>query len=284
MAGTAALERLEPEEPEPWPAPLPCAPVGGGAPADGASRADLTGTVPERLRRALDACQVRYGPTALRAGIAADRGSGLSTGIAALDHLTGTGGLPLGRVTILEGPLGAGALTLGLAALAAASREVPCALVDFDHTVDPADLTAYAGVLDRLWVVRPREPLEGWAAARALVRAGVRTCLAVAGTGALAPAPSALLPALAETQAVCAVVGGTSVPEPWRVASSLTLAVAPLGWWWAHGDIAGVDVALHVGKHRLGPAGGRLRLRVRFPRPYPPGAGVEVLAAGPVAS
>ncbi|HVA21816.1 MAG TPA: hypothetical protein VNN74_06955 [Candidatus Micrarchaeia archaeon] len=276
MAGTAALDRLEPlEEPETlgWAA-------GAGAGAGPAGVSALR-TRPERLRQAVRACQVRYGAVALRTGVDAVRAQGLSTGIAALDRLTGVGGLPRGRITLLEGPAGAGTVALGLAALAAASREDPVALVDFSHTVDPADLLAYQGTLGRLWVVRPRQPLEGWAAVRALVRAGVRACLAVAGPRALALAPSALLPTLAETLAVCTVVGGPQAPGPWRVASSLTLACEPRGWWWVHGDIAGVDLACTVGKHRCGPAGGRLCLRVRFPRPYPPGAGVEALAAAP---
>ncbi|HUY96828.1 MAG TPA: hypothetical protein VMW47_04255 [Verrucomicrobiae bacterium] len=253
--------------------------MAGTAAPDPQAAAASSRPLPERLRRALDVCQVRYGPAALRAGVELAPGAGLATGVPALDRLTG--GLPLGRVTLLGGPPGAGAVGLGLAALAASSHEVPVALVDFEHTVDPADLLAYAGTFERLWVVRPRQPREGWAAVRALARAGVRACLAVAGAAALEPDPTTLLPTLAETRAVCTVVGGRQVPSCWRVASSLTLAVEPLGWWWVHGDIAGVDVALRVDKHRLGPAGGRLRLRVRFPRPYPPGAGVEALAVPP---
>ncbi len=277
MAGTAAFEGLDrPEAFEPLDPP-----GGRWRPAGGPLAAAASPPRPERLRRAVDACRIRYGPDALRTGVGSDPAATLSTGIPALDRLTGVGGLPLGRVSLLEGPAGAGTVALGLVTLAAASRDVPVALVDFTHAVDPADLVAYAGTLERLWVVRPRQSMEGWAAVRALVRAGVRACLAVAGPLALAPAPAALLATLAETLAVCTVVGAGPVPAPWRVASSLTLACAPRGWWWVHGDIAGSDLVCTVAKHRCGPAGGRLGLRVRFPRPYPPGAGVEALDAEP---
>ena len=225
----------------------------------------------------------RYGPAVIRIGAVASAPGPerLSTGIPALDALTG-GGLARGRITSWVGRPGAGGVPLALAVLAAASQEVPVALVDFTHQVDPADLCAYGGDLAQCWVVRPRHPDEGWAAVRGLVRAGVVMCLGICRPQdpALAAVPPALPAAVAEVGAVCQVAGGEEAADPWWRASHLVLRCAASRWWWVHGDVAGVDVTVQVARRRDGVPGAQAGLRVRFPRPYPPGAGVEALAVG----
>ncbi len=228
----------------------------------------------------------RYGPAVIRTGAGASAAApdGLSTGIPALDALTG-GGFPRGRITCWTGRPGAGSVPLALAVLAEVSREAPVALVDFTHQVDPADLCAYGGDLAQCWVVRPRCPEEGWAAVRGLVRAGVVMCLGVCHPRdpALAAVPPALPAAVAEAGAVCQVAGDEEEGDRWRRASHLVLRCSAPRWWWVHGDVAGVDVTVQVARRRGGAPGARAGLRVRFPRPYPPGAGVEALGEEPVA-
>lgn len=82
----------------------------------------------------------------------------LSTGFAALDSLTGCGGIPLGGMTLLTGVSTSGKLTLAYKTAVCAQQAYPkqvVAVVDVHATADP-DYLARAGVdLDRLLLVRP---------------------------------------------------------------------------------------------------------------------------------
>jgi recombination protein RecA len=83
----------------------------------------------------------------------------ISTGIAAVDSLTG--GLPRGAITEVFGPASSGRTSLTLSALAhAASQEEVCALVDTNNAFDPKSAAAAGMDLDQLLWIRCDGKLE----------------------------------------------------------------------------------------------------------------------------
>ena len=88
-----------------------------------------------------------------------------------LDRLTGIGGLPRGRLTLMTGSGTSGKLTLALAMLAAATREFAHAVVIDSGSFDPWALLPFDPDLSSLTVVRLRGEPAGEAAA-ALAKAG----------------------------------------------------------------------------------------------------------------
>ncbi|MGH7697662.1 MAG: hypothetical protein ACRENV_03180 [Candidatus Dormibacteria bacterium] len=242
----------------------------------------VAGPAPGALDLALVALQRRYGPEVVRAASRGGEVSGLPTGAAELDGITGCAGLPRGRISHLSGGPASGAFDLGLALGAAASRTGLLALVDFTLRIDPGDLGAYGGDLGNCWVVRPRRSQEGWAAARALARAGVDLCLLVLDQRALDTTPgstAALLAALVEGGGAGVVLGGAASPAALRSRISLELECQRLGWALAHGDVCGMRLRVRVARSHLGAPEASCRLQIGFPRPYPP---APSLSAEPV--
>ena len=220
----------------------------------------------------------RYGPGVVRWGGDAQR-SGLETGVGSLDALFVPGGIPRGRLSWLAGAPGEGVISLGLALLAGMSRDLPVALVDFDQGADPGDVADYGGRLENCWWVRTSKPEPGWAAARALVRAGVDFCLLLAERwpqmgGAV---PALLQSALEERGAVALLVGGTDVPASVGGRLGVGISCRRERWTVIHGDVAGIRVRLEVARSRLGAPGGGCRLEIGFPRPYPNRTGIADL-------
>ena len=227
------------------------------------------------LGAALATLRERYGSQAVRAG--AGRGAeGLPTGIGALDALTGQGGLCRGRLTWLAGEAGQGWFDLGLALLAHLSLSIPAVLVDFSGRVDPNDIEAYGGDLGNFWLVRPRRPEQGWAAARALAEAGAGMCLMVADRWEPAgrAAPATLIGALESGSGVGLICGGPSLPGEVASRVSMEIECRRLAWTRAHRDISGIWLRLQVGRSRMGGGGRSCRLRIALPRPYALRAGV----------
>ena len=131
--------------------------------------------MPDDRRRRLDntiaAVQRRHGPTALRRG--ADAASPavphIATGFAALDAITGCGGVPLGAITLLSGRTTSGKLTAAYKVLANAQRDgrghvaYTAVLLDLSRTADP-DYLARCGLdLEALLVGRPQAGPEALA-------------------------------------------------------------------------------------------------------------------------
>lgn len=113
----------------------------------------------QTLDQVVAALETQFGPGVLRRAADVPRHvPHLPTGFAALDDLTGCGGLPLGAITLLTGPATSGKLTLAFKTLAAAQTAHPrqvVALVDLPHTADPDYLTRTGIDLARLLLVRP---------------------------------------------------------------------------------------------------------------------------------
>ena len=90
--------------------------------------------MPDRLQQAITVLQTRFGSAAPRP--AAPPCPARSSGIPELDALTGIGGWPVGRLSLLAGPRGSGKRTLAQRSIAAASREGPVAYVDIPTGVN----------------------------------------------------------------------------------------------------------------------------------------------------
>src|SRR5437660_12204057 len=91
--------------------------------------------MPDLLQQAITVLQTRFGSAAPRP--AAPPCPARPTGISELDALTGIGGWPVGRLSLLAGPRGSGKRTLAQRSIAAASREGPVAYGDMPGRLDP---------------------------------------------------------------------------------------------------------------------------------------------------
>jgi len=118
-----------------------------------------------RLDSTLTAVQLRHGPKALCRGEDALSPAAIPhivTGFAALDAITGCGGVPLGAITLISGRTTSGKLTAAYKTLANAQRDgrgrTACtvALLDLSRTADP-DYLARCGLdLQALLIGRPQ--------------------------------------------------------------------------------------------------------------------------------
>lgn len=112
-----------------------------------------------KLDATVSAMQSRYGTQALRRGTVPahnELSAHISTGVAALDALTGCGGVPLGALTLLSGRSTSGKLTLAYKLLAQAQQPAHAvALLDLTQSADPDYLSRCGVDLHRLLVVRP---------------------------------------------------------------------------------------------------------------------------------
>src|SRR2546428_7409084 len=95
--------------------------------------------MPDRLQQAITVLQTRFGSAAPRP--AAPPCPARPTGIPELDALTGIGGWPGGRVSLLAGLRGSGKRTPAHHSIAAPSPEGPGAHVDLPGRPDPQILS-----------------------------------------------------------------------------------------------------------------------------------------------
>nr|MCU0659788.1 DNA recombination/repair protein RecA [Polyangiaceae bacterium] len=189
-------------------------------------------------------------------------GSGLPTGIAALDAVLSGGGLPRGRLTEIVGGRGSGKTTLVREIVAQALADKRwVAYVDAGRTLAPADWAALAAS-GRLWIVRPppatatptggRQPgapgdagtwCPGAWCADVLLRSGAFGLVVLDGAGALAPGVAIRLTRLARESQAAFVVLREEEDE---------------------GDPHARDMRGRPGRTRMhGVVGGAVRLRVR---------------------
>jgi recombination protein RecA len=116
------------------------------------------------------------------------RTESISTGALSLDHATGIGGVPRGRVTEIYGPESSGKTTLTLHVIANAQKEGGvAAFVDAEHALD----VAYAGKLgvdvENLLVSQPDTGEQALEIAEVLVRSGALDAVVVDSVAALVP-------------------------------------------------------------------------------------------------
>jgi hypothetical protein len=223
--------------------------------------------------------QRRYGNTAVHRGDEPDGGERATwdTGIPAIDVRLAPGGLPRGRLTVLQATQAgvSGRLTLLQALVARASREGDVVYVDVAASLDPGFLADLGADLDSCLAVLPGRGRwrEGLAMARALVVAGSPWVGVALGRersrdSEFEQALNGLVEAVHRRRAVCVVAAPAPAAAPIAYASSLTLSCTPAGWQESHGDITGLRVALEVSKSRLHAPGATDTLLLRYPRPY----------------
>lgn len=216
-----------------------------------------------RLARAIDAIHVRFGEQALVRAARLPEAQPWSTGLGELDRLTGIGGLPGGRVSVLQGRLGSGKLTLALALLARATRELAQAVVvDPGVGFDPWALEPMNPELSSLAIVRPPDAAAAGEAAVALARAGAGLLL-VLGTlpePALAPLESA-----AARSGSLVVVTADAREAALAHAASLVLGVERTAWLRESGELVGLQSCVTCLKNKLAPPGAATELEIRYP-------------------
>ncbi|MBJ7608988.1 MAG: hypothetical protein JF887_06110 [Candidatus Dormibacteraeota bacterium] len=231
------------------------------------------------LADAVSGLQRRYGNAVVHRGAEPDGGedAGWPTGIPALDVRLAPGGLPRGRITLLQATQTgtSGRLTLLQALAARASRDGEVVYVDVAASLDPGFLADLGADLDSCLAVLPGRGRwrEGLAMARALVVAGTPWVGVALGRdrcrdAEIEQALNGLVEAVHRRRAVCVVAAPAPATAPLAYASSLTLSCLPMGWQVSHGDITGLRVGLEVSKSRLYAPGATDTLLLRYPRPY----------------
>jgi recA bacterial DNA recombination protein len=224
--------------------------------------------MPDRLQQAITVLQTRFGSAAPRP--AALPGAARPSGIAEIDALTGIGGWPVGRLSLLAGPRGCGKRTVAQRSIAASSQQGPVAYIDFPGRLDPEFLHRVDARLDQLLVVRPKSLREGMASIRVLARAGVdligidlpRT--RAAGLDAELPH---LLHRIAEAECTLLLIHDADVDDAIRYYASLILSFQRSAWLFSRdGDLQGLQVDAAVVKNRLAAPGQKQRWIVPYPR------------------
>jgi RecA/RadA recombinase len=179
-----------------------------------------------------------------------------------LDRLTGIGGLPRGRLTLLTGGGTCGKLTLALAMLAGATHEFAHAVViDNRASFDPWALLPFDPDLRSLTVVRLDSEPAGEAAA-ALAKAGAGFILLMGEV----PEPW-LGPLEAGANRSGSVLVGV-VDAPGRAfahASSLSLGFSRTDWVFERGQLVGLRTVACCLKNRVAPPLEESELEIRYP-------------------
>ena len=213
------------------------------------------------LDHAIEAIRVRFGSQALTRAAELPPPPAWPS-LTPIDRLSGIGGLPRGRISLLTGGGTCGKLTLALALLGGATREFAHALV-----IDPAGgfdawtLLPFDPELSSLTVVRPPGLDAAGEAASALARAGAGFILLMGEI----PEPW-LGPLESGANRSGTVVVGV-VESPGRAfahASSLSLGFMRTGWIWDRGQLVGLRTLARCAKNRVAPPLGEAELEIRY--------------------
>jgi RecA/RadA recombinase len=214
-----------------------------------------------QLDNAISAIRVRFGSHALTRAAELPPPQPWSSGTP-LDRLTGIGGLPRGRLTLLTGSGTCGKLTLALAALAGATHEFAHAVViDNRSHFDPWALLPFVPELASLTVVRLQSDRAGEAA----------VALAKAGAGFLLLMGEVPEPWLGPLEAGAnrsgtVLVGVVEAPgRAFAHASSLSLGFSRTGWIVERGQLVGLRTVARCLKNRVAPPIGESELEIRYP-------------------
>jgi hypothetical protein len=208
----------------------------------------------------LDKLRVRWGEVTLQ------QPDALPTGFAALDRALGTGGVPRGHLTLLQGVPTSGAGTLALKIAAGATRRgEEAAYLDLAGTFDP-DYAARCGVnLAHLVVVQPDSLPAAVEALTFLVQA---TAVAILDPALL---PGGGYPDQAALRRLLAVLHSSSCTlivlerdgaDLFSSQAALRLEITREGWLRRRRDVHGYRV--QVVRNRFGPPGQVVRLTIGF--------------------
>jgi len=210
------------------------------------------GSEPEPLETSRPA--VPSGHAALDAALAGGRG--------------GTGGWPRGALALLDAPVGGGATTLAMGAVAATQAAGGLAAwLDLDGTFDPAIAACGEVCLDWLLVARPRDPAEAIELAAWLGRSGLIDAL-VLDLGERGVPGRRALDRLGSLLARSAVTSALVVAPAGRVVAGavagVRVALHRSAWLAVGRDLVGQRVRATVERHRWALAGGSAELDLWF--------------------
>ena len=178
-----------------------------------------------------------------------------------VDRLTGIGGLPRGRLTLLTGSGTCGKLTLALAMLAAATHEFAHAVVIDSGSFDPWAVLPFDPDLSSLIVVRLQSEPAGEAAV-ALAKAGAGFILL------MGEVPEHWLGPLeaGANRSGTVLVGVIDAPgRAFAHASSLSLGFSRTDWIVERGQLVGVRTIARCLKNRVAPPLGESELDILYP-------------------
>ena len=222
----------------------------------------------DQISHAVDAIHLRFGEHALARVDSLPALESWATGVGVVDRLTGIGGLPRGRVAVLQGRATCGKSSLGLALLAEASREFAEAVViDPGGGFDPWALLEFRPRMEGLTVVRPPDATATGEAAVALARAGAGFLLLFlpARVAAAAEPWLALLAAAAERSSAIVVAVVEAAPRPLAHTSSFSLELERTDWKIERGQLVGIRARVTCVKNKVAMPGGRGELEVLYP-------------------
>ncbi len=112
----------------------------------------------------------------------------ISTGSISLDHATGIGGLPKGRIVEIYGPESSGNTTLALQVVAEAQKlGGEAAFIDAEHALDPEYAEALGVDINSLLVSQPDNGEQALEITEALARSGALDVIVVDSVAALVP-------------------------------------------------------------------------------------------------
>lgn len=221
----------------------------------------------DRLQQAITVLQTRFGSAAPRPAepVAPAR----SSGVPQVDALTGIGGWPVGRLSLLAGGRGSGKRTLAQNTVAQATREGPTVYIDFLGRLDPEFLSRLGADLDRLLIVRPRSIREAMESAGVLARAGADlVCLDLplaSDAGIEAELPH-LLHRAVDAACTLLLIHEAQLDDAVRYYASLILVLERRDWIFTRAaDLAGIEVEAMVTKNRLAAPGRHARLTLTYP-------------------
>ena len=179
-----------------------------------------------------------------------------------LDALTGIGGMPQGRLTLLTGSGTCGKRTLALALLSRATHAFAHAVVIDDGGFDPSSLLPFSPEPGALTVVRAPAPEVAGEAAATLARAGAGFLLLMSDV------PEHWLGPLESGANRSGAVVVEVVDAPDRAlahASSFSVAFARTRWIWERGQLVGLRTAARCVKNRVAPPLGQAEMEIRYP-------------------
>jgi RecA/RadA recombinase len=215
-----------------------------------------------QLDDAISAIRVRFGSQALTRAAELPPPQPWSSGTP-LDRLSGIGGLPRGRLTLLTGSGTCGKHTLALALLAGATHEFAhTVVIDNRNSFDPWPLLAFDPDLRSLTVVRLKSDQAG-EAATALAKAGAGFILLMGEI----PEPW-LGPLEAGANRSGTVLVGV-VESPGRAfahASSLSLGFSRAEWIIERDQLVGLRTVARCLKNRVAPPLGESEMEIRYPQ------------------
>lgn len=112
----------------------------------------------------------------------------ISTGILSLDHATGVGGIPRGRMAEIFGPESSGKTTLCLHVIAEAQKTGGvAAFIDAEHALDPSRAQSIGVNLDDLLISQPDTGEQALEIAETLIRSGAVDVIVIDSVAALVP-------------------------------------------------------------------------------------------------